>query len=78
MSQSIPVTAPRFRGKLRRTTLLVFLPLSLIPVAFVGFLTISNTNNFISAKEFADGDAPVRTPVNHNDEIGLFAISSTM
>ena len=47
MSQSSLDDTQRFRGKLRRTTLLVLLPLAMIPLLLLGLLTLRNTNSFL-------------------------------
>ena len=47
MTQSSPKPTRQFRGKLTRTTLLLLLPLTLVPVTIMGIITLTNTNNFL-------------------------------
>ncbi|HBX68797.1 MAG TPA: hypothetical protein DEH25_05285 [Chloroflexi bacterium] len=47
MTQSSPKPTQQFRGKLTRTSLLLLLPLTLIPVAILGIITLTNTSNFL-------------------------------
>ena len=47
MTQSSQKPTRQFRGKLTRTSLLLLLPLALIPVTIMGFITLTNTNNFL-------------------------------
>ena len=47
MTQSSSQPTQQFRGKLTRTSLLLLLPLSLIPVAILGIINLYNTYNFL-------------------------------
>ncbi len=47
MSQAPPANPHPFRGKLTHNTLLVLLPLALIPVLLSGIITLYLTNNFL-------------------------------
>ena len=47
MNQSSPKPTRQFRGKLTRTSLLLLLPLTLIPIAILGIVTLYNTGNFL-------------------------------
>jgi len=47
MTESSPKPTRQFRGKLTRTSLLLLLPLTLIPVTIMGIITLANTNNFL-------------------------------
>jgi GAF domain-containing protein/HAMP domain-containing protein len=47
MKKSGPQPTQQFRGKLTHTSLLLILPLALIPVAILGIITLVSTNNFL-------------------------------
>ncbi|MBN1666987.1 MAG: GAF domain-containing protein [Anaerolineales bacterium] len=50
MSQAPSSPTPTFRGKLTRTTLLILLPISVIPVLVLGLITLQNTNRLLSTQ----------------------------
>ncbi len=47
MTQSNLQPNQQFRGKLTRTTLLLLLPLTVIPIALLGFIILFNTTSFL-------------------------------
>jgi len=47
MTESSPQPTQQFRGKLTRATLLLLLPITIIPIAFLGSIILFNTTNFL-------------------------------